>query len=142
MQICQLAEVEAERMQHLDFVPDCHLHSHLSRRDAERAVADGRVRFISRRAVVVMGPRPLSGYWYDDAVKRDDRYLATAQSADIRTTQLVNFMPRGMKHKVRDIEACGAHGRSMTAKAVNETPHVSATNDRIGGQESGDDELV
>lgn len=49
--------------------------------------------------------------------------------------RMVNFMPRGIMHRVRDIQACGAHGCSMTAKAVNETPHISATSARIGGQE-------
>ena len=132
MQVCQLSEREAERMQHPGFVPDCHLHKHLSRRDANQAAADGKVRFITRRAVVAVSPVLLSTYWYDDAVKRKDRYLGTAQSGTVRTTQLISFMPRGMKHRVRDIEACGAHDRLMTVRAVND---VSATNDRIGGQE-------
>lgn len=135
MQICQLSGGEAERMKQINFVPDCHLHEHLSKRDAEQAVADGRARFVSHRAVVAVAPRPLCEYWYDAAVQRNDRYLGTARSGAVRTRQLVSFMPRGMNHRVRDIEACGAHGRSMTAKAINETPHVSATNDRIGGQE-------
>ena len=122
MQICQLSKGEAKQMKYLGVLPDCHLHTHLSKRDAEQAVADGRVKVVSRRAVEVVGPRPIAGYWYDMAVQRNDRYLGTAQSGAVRTTQMVNFMPRGMKHRVRDIEACGAHGHSLTAKAVNEAP--------------------
>jgi hypothetical protein len=120
MQVCQLSEGEAQRVLHLSSVPDCHLHMHLSKRDAEQAAADGTVRFISRRAVVAVDPVSPCGYWYDAAVKRNDRYLGPAGT--VRTMQLVNFMPRGLKHQVRDIEACGGHSRSMTAKAVNETP--------------------
>ena len=132
MQICQLSEGEAERLQHLKFVPDCHLHKHLSKREAEQAAADGTVRFVSRRSVVAVGPVSPCGYWYDSAVRRNDRYLGTAGA--VLTMQLVNFMPRGLKHRVRDMGACGAHGRSMTAKAINQA-RISQQNDRVGGQE-------
>jgi hypothetical protein len=125
VQICQLSKSEFEKMQHLGFVPDCHSHAHLSKRDAEQAYADGRVKRVSRRAVVVVGPPPGSEYWYDKTVRRNDRYVAAARSGAVRTMQLVNFMPRA-KHKVYGIGACGAHGCSMTAKAVNETPHAPA----------------
>jgi hypothetical protein len=135
MQICQLSTVEAEKVKHFGCVPDCRLHTHISQGDAQLLSESGKVRFISRRAVVAVSPVSLSTYWYDRAVKTEGRYLGTAQSGTVRTTQLVNFMPRGMKHRVRDIEACGAHGRLMTAKTVNEAPRVSATNDRIGAQE-------
>jgi len=97
MQVCQVSRAEAEKIQSSGFVPDCHFHEHFSKRDADRAAADGRVRFISRRAVVAVGAAPLSGYWYDGAVKRNDRYLGTAQSGAVRTVQLVNFMPRRIK---------------------------------------------
>jgi hypothetical protein len=86
-----------------DFIPDCHLHKHLSKKDADQAAAEGKVRFINHRAVVAAVSTPLSGYWYDNAVKKDDRYLGTAPSGPVRTMQLVNFMPRGMKPLVRDI---------------------------------------
>ena|ERR1700692_2296586 len=98
MQICQVSPNEAEKIRGTGFVPDCHLHKHLSRRDADQAAADGRVRFINRRAVVAVGQAPLSGYWYDVAVKRKDgRNWARAQSGLVRTMQLVNFMPRQIK---------------------------------------------
>jgi hypothetical protein len=124
MQICQLSEGEAERVQYLKFVPDCHLHKHLSKRDAEQAAADGTLRFISQRAVVAVGPVSPCGYWYDASDKGNDRDMGTARSGAVRTTQIVNFMPRGMKHRVRDIAAWGAQGRSMTPKAIQRnTPH-------------------
>ncbi len=135
MQIFQLSTVEAEKVKHFGCVPDCRLHTHISQGHAELLSESGKVRFISRRVVVAVSPVSLSTYWYDRAVKTEGRYLGTARSGAVRTRQLVNFMPCGMKHRVRDIKACGAHGRSMIAKAINETPHVSATNDRIGGQE-------
>jgi|SRR5579863_2512356 len=119
MQVCQLSTAEAERVKDLAFVPDCRFHKHLSKQDAEKAGADGRVKFVSRRAVVALGPVPLSGYWYDHAVYRNDRYLGTAQSGPVRTNQLLKFMPRGMKRRVRDVGACGTHGRLMNVRAVN-----------------------
>jgi hypothetical protein len=98
LQICQVSPDEAEKIQNTGVVADCHFHKHLSRGDADQAVADGRVRFINRRAVVAVGQAPLSGYWYDVAVKRENgRYLGGAQSGLVRTLQLVNFMPRGIK---------------------------------------------
>jgi hypothetical protein len=132
MKICLLPGAEAKRVEDHGFSPDCHLHEHMSQRDARQAAADGKVRFVSRRAVVPVGSVSLAGYWYDDAVNRNDRYLGIAQSGGVRTTQLVNFMPRGMKHKVRYVRACGAQGRLMPAKAVNAA--VPAT-DCVGNQE-------
>jgi hypothetical protein len=128
MQICLLTE----KVKHPGFVPDCRLHKHLSRGDALQAAADGKVTFVSPRAVVAVGSVPLSGYWYDDAVRRSDRYLGTAKSGPVRTRQLVTFMPRKVKHTVSDIGACGAHGRSMTAKTVNA---VSPATNRVRDQE-------
>ena len=119
MQICQLSEAQAQKLQILGLAPDCHSHKHISKADAHQAAADGRVRFVSPRTVVAVDSLSLGGYWYDAAVNRDDRYLCTAQSGAFQTKQLVNFMPRGMKHKVRDIAAHSAHGRLMTSKAVN-----------------------
>jgi hypothetical protein len=131
MQICQLSAAEAQRVHDPDFVPDCRLHKHLPRRDAEQAAADGRVRFVSRRAVVADSSAPLSGYWYDSAVRKNDRYLGAAKSGPVRTVQLVSFMPRGMKRRVRDVGACGAHGRLVNARTVNASPQ--ATN--LGGDQ-------
>jgi hypothetical protein len=133
MQICQLTAAEADRVPDPGFVPDCHFHKHLSKRDADQAAADGKVRFVNRRAVVALGPALLSGYWYDKVAKQgsNDRYWGVAWSGRVRTKQLVNFMPRGMKHKVKDVGACGAHGRLMTAKAVND---VSPATNRVGDQ--------
>jgi hypothetical protein len=126
MQICLLSVAEAQKVQDPDFVPDCHLHKHLSIRDAHQAAANGQVRFVSPRAVVAVAPVPLSGYWYDAAVRKNDRYLGRVKSGPVRTTQLVKFMPRGMNRRLRGVEAYGAHGRLMTSRAVN-TPS-SATN--------------
>jgi len=117
MQICQLTGAEADRVEHSGFVPDCHFHGHLSKGDAHQLAADGKVRFVNSRAVVAMDSVPLSKHWYDEAAKKNDgRYLGTAksgtaQSGWVHTHQLVKFMPRGMKHKVRDIRACGARQR-------------------------------
>lgn len=119
MQYCLLSAAEEQNIQTPGFAPDCHSHKHISKRDARQAEADGKVRFVSPRAVVAVDSLSLRGYWYDAAVNRDDCYLSTARSGDVQTTQLVNFMPRGMKHKDRNIAAHGAHGRLMTAKAVN-----------------------
>jgi hypothetical protein len=119
MQICLVDAAEGKKIQLSGYVPDCHFHQHISERDAHQADADGKVRFVSPRAVVAVDSFPLCGYWYDAAVNRNDRYQGTAQSGGFATKQLVNFMPRGTKHKVRDIAAHGAHGRLMTAKAVN-----------------------
>jgi hypothetical protein len=132
MQICQLTAAEAERVQHSGFVPDCHFHRHLSKRDADQAAADGKVRFVNRRAVVAAGSALLPGYWYDKAVQTNDRHLGIAKSGPVSTFQLLKFMPRGMKHRVRDIGACGAHGHLMTAKAVNE---ASPATNHAGDQE-------
>jgi hypothetical protein len=97
MQICQLSIDEANKIQSTGLVPNCRLHKHLSRRDADRAAADGKVRFVTRRAVVAVDQAPLSGYWYDVAVQRKDgQYWGRAQSGLVRTMQLVNFMPRGI----------------------------------------------
>jgi hypothetical protein len=101
-------------------------------------VVDGKVVFVNPRAVVAVDSVPLSGYWYDNAVRKDDRHPGTAKSGLVRTRQLLNFMPRGMKHAVRDVEACGAHGRSMTAKAVNA---ASLATNRVREQEYDNDEL-
>lgn len=137
MQICHLSKSDAERIQHPGFVPDCHFHDHLSRKDADQAVADGRVRFISRRAVVAVGPAPLSGHWYDEAVGRPGRNLGTARSGAVRTMQLLDFLPRGLKHKVRNIKARGARRRRLvTTKTAN---NISALKNRTGGHH---DELV
>lgn len=124
MQICQLTGAEADRVQHSGFVPDCHFHGHLSKGDAYQLAADGKVRLVSSRAVVAVGSASVSGYWYDKAVKKSDRHQGTAksgtaQSGWVRTHQLVNFMPRAMKHTVKDIEACGARRRLMSAAAIN-----------------------
>lgn len=108
MQICQLSAAEAQRIHDSDLVPDCRFHKHLPKRDAEQAAADGKVRFLSPRAVVAVSSAPLSGYWYDGAVRKNDRYLGTAKSGQVRTTQLLKFMPRGMKRRVRAVRACGA----------------------------------
>lgn len=124
MQICRLSAIEGMRLQRSTFVPDCRLHCHLSKKDANELAAAGRVAFVSERAVVVVGPSPLSGYWYDEVTKKDDHhYLGTAKSGTAhlgwaRTRQLVNFMPRGMKHTVKGIEACGARQRRMSATTV------------------------
>ncbi len=118
MQICQLSRAEAQRAQDAGFVPDCRTHKHLSKREADQAASNGKVRFLNRRAVVAVDSVPLSGYWYDDAVNRNDRYLGGAKSGGVRTMQLLNFMPRGIEHRVRDIGASGARGRLMTARAT------------------------
>jgi hypothetical protein len=104
--------------------PDCDQHGHLSRGDAQQRVDAGKARFVSSRAVVAVGSASVSGYWYDKAVKKSDRHQGTAksgtaQSGWVRTHQLVNFMPRAMKHTVKDIEACGARRRLMSAAAIN-----------------------
>jgi hypothetical protein len=125
MQICLLSAAEAKKVHDPVFVPDCHFHKHVSQQDAHQAAADGKVRFVSRRAVVAVDSVTLCGYWYDDAVRKSAGYLGTARSGPVRTRQLVNFMPRGMKHAVRDIEACGAHGRVVTAKTVNAVSPVT-----------------
>jgi hypothetical protein len=117
MQICQLTGADADSIEHSGFVPDCHFHAHLSKSDAHQLAADGKVRFVNNRAVVAVGS--VSGYWYDKAVRKHDRHLGTAQSGPVRTRQLLNFMPRAMKHTVRDIEACGARRRQMSAAAIN-----------------------
>jgi hypothetical protein len=119
MQICQLTGLEADRVEHSGFVPDCHFHGHLSQGDARQLAADGKVRFVNSRAVVAVGSASMSGYWYDKAVRKHDRHLGTAQSGPVRTCQLLNFMPRAMKHTVKDIEACGARLRRMSATATN-----------------------
>lgn len=119
MQICQLTGTEADRVEHSGFVPDCHFHGHLSKGDAHQLAADGKVRFVSSRAVVAVGSAAVSGYWYDKAVKKSDRHPGTGKSGPVRTRQLLKFMPRTMKHTVRDIEACGARRRQMSAAATN-----------------------
>jgi hypothetical protein len=139
LQICQLTAAEAERVQDPGFLPDCHFHEHLSRCEAAQAVADGKLRFVSRRAVVAVGSVPLSAYWYDEAIKKNDRHLGMAKSGAVRTRQLLNFMPRAMRRKVRHVAACGAHGRVVTAKAVNA---VSPVTNRLRDQESSDDKLA
>jgi hypothetical protein len=93
MQICQVSPIEAKGMLSSGLV-DCRLHKHLSRRDADQAVADGIAVYVSDRMISVVGLNPLSGHWYDKAVAKNDRYLGTAQSGAYRTLQLVNFMPR------------------------------------------------
>jgi hypothetical protein len=98
MQICQLSAAEAERVPDPCFVPDCHFHKHLSKSDADQAAADGKVRFVNRRAVVAVGSVPLPWYWYDKAVQKNDRNLGIAKSGPVSTLQLLNFMPRGLKH--------------------------------------------
>jgi hypothetical protein len=111
MQYCMLSAAEAQNIQSPGFAPDCRSHKHISKRDAHQAEADGKVRFVSPRTVVAVDSLLLREDWYDAAVNRDDCYLSTARSGAVQTTQLVNFMPRGMKHKVRNIAAHGAHGR-------------------------------
>jgi hypothetical protein len=112
-------------VEHHDFRPDCNHHGHFSKGEARELINAGKVRFVSPRAVVAVSSGPLPGYWYDEVAKKDDRrYLGTAKSGTAqlgwaRTHQLVNFMPRAMKHTVKDIEACGAHQRRMSAIAVN-----------------------
>lgn len=135
MQICQLSAVEGARLRHSTFLPDCHLHGHLSKKDANELAAAGRVAFVSERAVVVAGPSSLSGYWYDKVAKEgtSDRYWGTAQSrsastGSVGTRQLVNFMPREIKHKVTDIAACGRRRRRMSAAAINGQPGSLAAN--------------
>jgi hypothetical protein len=98
MQICQLTGAEAERVERSSCVPDCHFHGHLSKSDAHQLAADGKVRFVNSRAVVAVGSASVSDYWYDEAAKKDGRYLGTAQSGPVRTHQLLNFMPCAMKH--------------------------------------------
>jgi hypothetical protein len=94
-----------------------------------------------------VGSVPLPGYWYDKAVEKNDRYLGTAKSGPdpsmaksgaVRTRQLLNFMPRAMRHKVKHVGAGGSHGHLMTAKAVND---VSTATNRAGDQEQDNDEL-
>ena len=119
-------------VEHHGFRPDCNQHGHLSRRDAQQRVDVGTDRFVSRRAVVGVSSEPPPGKWYDEAVMKDDRHLGVAKSGGVSTFQLLNFMPRGMKHRVRDIGACGAHGHLMTAKAVNE---ASPATSHVGDQE-------
>jgi hypothetical protein len=104
-------------VEHHGFRPDCNRHGHFSKSEARELIDAGKVRFASPRAVVAVSSVPLPGYWYDEVAKKDDRrYLGTAKSGTAqlgwaRTHQLVNFMPRGMKHKVRDIRACSARQR-------------------------------
>jgi hypothetical protein len=116
MQICLLCEAEVQKAQNPDFVPDCHSHDHLSKPDARQAAADGKVRFVSPRAVVVVSPVPLTGYWYDEAVNKNDRYLGTAKSGQVRTTQLLKFMPRGRKRRVT---AIGLVGQKLVERRKN-----------------------
>ncbi len=130
MQICLLSEAEAQRIQDPNFVPDCHSHDHLSKADAHQAAADEKVRFVSPRAVVAVSV-PLSGYGYDSAVRKNDRYLGTARSGGVRTAQLVKVMPRGMKRRVKDVGACGAHGR-LTARAVDHSITSNELRRRLG----------
>lgn len=98
MQICQLTGAQAASLEHTGFVPACHFHGHLSKSDAHKLAADGKVRFVNSRAVVAVSSVPLSGYWYDKAVEKDDRrYLGVAISGPVRTHKLINFMPRATK---------------------------------------------
>jgi len=132
LRICQLTRAEGEMVEHHGFRPDCNQHGHLSRGDAQRRVDAGNSRFVSRRAVVVVSSVPPPGKWYDEAVEKNDRHLGIAKSGRVSTFQLLNFMPRGLKHRVRGVGARGAHGRLMTAKAVND---VSPATNRVGDQE-------
>jgi len=117
LQICQLTLSEAEKIQR-GLVVDCHLHSHLSRNDACQLVVNGRVRFINERAVVPVGCAPLSDYWYDWAVLKNDRHWATVRSGPVTARQMVSYMPK-RKHKVKRITACGAPARRLSVAAVN-----------------------
>jgi hypothetical protein len=97
VQICQLTPAEAEKIQR-GLGVNCHLHPHLSRNNARQLADNGRVRFINERAVVPVGCALLSDYWYDWAVRKNDRYWATVGSGPVSTRQMVNFMPK-QKHK-------------------------------------------
>jgi hypothetical protein len=85
-------------VEHHDFRPDCNRHGHLSRRDAQQRVNVGTARFVSRRAVVAASSERPPGKWYDEAVMKDDRHLGIAKSGPVSAFQLLNFMPRRMKH--------------------------------------------
>jgi hypothetical protein len=132
MKICLLDEAEVQKAQDPDFVPDCHSHDHLSKPDARQAAADGKVRFVSPRAVVVLSPVPLTGYWYDEAVNKNDRYLGTAKSGQVRTTQLLKFMPRGRKRRVTAIGACGAETRGTSQKQREESVILPSNTTGLG----------
>lgn len=85
-------------VEHHGFRPDCSRHGHFSRVEARKLIDAGNVRSVSPRAVVAVSSAPLSGYWYDKAVEKDDRrYLGLANSGPVRTHQLINFMPRATK---------------------------------------------
>jgi hypothetical protein len=84
-------------VEHHDFRPDCNHHGHFSKGEARELVDAGKVKFVSPRAVVAVSSVPPPGRWYDQAVKKDDRYLGVAKSGSVSTFQLLNFLPRGMK---------------------------------------------
>lgn len=98
MRICQLTRAEGEMVEYHDFRPDCNRHGHFSKREARELIEAGKVRFVSPRAVVAVNSVPPPGRWYDLAVKRNDRHFGIAKSGPVSTFQLLNFMPRGMKH--------------------------------------------
>ena len=113
MQICQLTIDEVRKIEYPGYIPDCHLHAHLSKGDAQKLANEGRFRFFGPRKLVPVGissPQELSDYLYRKLVvcKDDGQYWGTA--GQVRTKQLVNFMPRGPKHKFR-IGASGSRGR-------------------------------
>jgi hypothetical protein len=81
------------------FRPDCNQHGHLSRGDAQQHVDVGAARFVSSRAVAAVGSAPPPGKWYDEAVKKNDRHMGIAKSGLVSAFQLLNFRPRGMKHR-------------------------------------------
>jgi hypothetical protein len=120
VQICQLTPAEAENIQ-LGLGVNCHRHPHLSRSDARQLVDSGRVRFLNERAVVPTDRVLLSDYWYDWAVRKNDRHWTTIRSGPVRTRQMVDYMPK-RKHKVKRIKACGAPACRLSVKAVNSRP--------------------
>jgi len=120
VQICQLNAVEAGRVEHSDFVPDCHLHAHLSKKDAHDLVSAGKARFVSSRALTVFAPASLTEHWYRVAVLTDDgRYLGRTNSGPVRTYQLVRFRPREIRCETTNIEAHGARNRTTSAREIN-----------------------
>jgi hypothetical protein len=122
MQICQLNAVEAEKVEHSSYVPDCHLHNHLSKTDARELVAAGKARFVGVRALTVIGAS-LTEHWYRKAVLTDDgRYLGRTNSGMVRTCQLVRFRPPEIRHKTKGIEAHGARNRMASARKINWQP--------------------
>lgn len=102
MQMCLLNATEAEKVERGGIVPDCHLHRHISKRDAKQLIDAGQVKSVNARAVATVGPPSSSAteYWYDRAVRTDDRYFGIARAEPgrgFRAFQLLNYMPRVKK---------------------------------------------